>query len=363
MSGNNRSHMIKELWKIVRSFLKRMQEDHMGAYAATCAYFIMISFVPLLMVILSAAAWISADTAALTEGLLGIVPDGLKSYVGSIISEVQLKSHAYLPGSLVILLWSASKFFHSLSNGLDVISKVGETRGWFFIRLRSMLYILVFVILITVSLLLSFFGPSFWIWLTSLFPDVGRVVRVLYSFRALLGYFGLIFVFLFIYKFLPNCHYTLKSQFPGALVVATIWMFASWLISLYYSHNRNFRNVYGSLTGLILAMIWLYFCCYFLYLGAELNRVFYEDPDNNMVVQAIDVMKDASIRKERIIAAELDEHSVWKPIRSLEEAEIPSMQPRDIDIPWADENVPAIWQGKAPGCDFYSRFRKPGDLS
>ncbi|MBP3876879.1 MAG: YihY/virulence factor BrkB family protein, partial [Lachnospiraceae bacterium] len=167
----------------------------------------------------------------------------------------------------------------------------------------------------------------------------------------------LISVFLFIYKFLPNCHYTFRSQFPGALLVATIWMFFSYLISLYYHHNRNFSNIYGSLTGLILAMIWMYFCCYFLYFGAELNRIIYEDPEDNMIVNMIDGMKDASLRKEQIIEEELDEHSVWKPIRAEEEAEIPSEQPDDINIPWADEGFIPSAPGRRKDDDSYDFYR------
>ncbi len=349
--------MIKELWKVVGSFARRMQDDHMGAYAATCAYFIMISFVPFFMIILAFASGLSADTAALSKDLLTIVPSGLKEYITTIITEVQLKSRVYVPVSFVILVWSASKVFHALTNGLNVISKVGETRGWFFLRFRSILYVILFLALVGASLALSIFGPALSDWILERFPDLNDILRFLLSIRSLFGYFGLISVFLFIYKFLPNCHYTFRSQFPGALLVATIWMFFSYLISLYYHHNRNFSNIYGSLTGLILAMIWMYFCCYFLYFGAELNRIIYEDPEDNMIVNMIDGMKDASLRKEQIIEEELDEHSVWKPIRAEEEAEIPSEQPDDINIPWADEGFIPSAPGRRKDDDSYDFYR------
>ena len=64
-----------------------------------------------------------------------------------------------------------------------------------------------------IALLLSIFGQSIGESIGASFPAFGEFLGILYSFRSLIGYFGLIFVFLFIYKFLPNCHYTLKSQF------------------------------------------------------------------------------------------------------------------------------------------------------
>ncbi|MBP3876906.1 MAG: iron chelate uptake ABC transporter family permease subunit, partial [Lachnospiraceae bacterium] len=107
------------------------------------------------MIILAFASGLSADTAALSKDLLTIVPSGLKEYIATIITEVQLKSRVYVPVSFVILVWSASKVFHALTNGLNVISKVGETRGWFFLRFRSILYVILFLALVGASLALA----------------------------------------------------------------------------------------------------------------------------------------------------------------------------------------------------------------
>ncbi|MCI6173599.1 MAG: YihY/virulence factor BrkB family protein [Clostridiales bacterium] len=329
----------------------------MGAYAATCAYFLMISFVPFFMIIMAAARSEHADVSGLTASLLAIVPSGLKEYVMTIIHEAQSNSYVIVPLSVLILIWSAAKVFHALSNGLNVISKAKETRGWFFLRVRSMLYVVLFMLFVMAALLLSIFGPGIRSWLIRSAPGFDEVYRFLFRFRSLAGYFGLIIVFLFIYKFLPNCHYTFRSQFPGALIVSTVWMFFSYLMSIYYEHNQNFSSIYGSLTGVVLAMIWLYFCCYFLLFGAELNRVIYEDPEENVIVSTIGVMRDASARRQQAIENELDEHSVWKPIRDGDGETLPSRQPSDIVIPWYDEGH-AARAARPPEeqPDFYSRF-------
>ena len=111
-------------------------------------------------------------------------------------------------------------------------------------------------------------------------------------------------------------------------------------MSLYYEHNRNFSNIYGSLTGVVLAMIWLYFCMWFVLLGAELNRVLYEDPDQNFMVEAVDVMRDANVKKRREIENNLDEHSIWRPLRD-DDVETEDRQPEDIDIPWEQKTEEA----------------------
>ena len=309
----------------------------MGAYAATCAYFLMISFVPFLMIFMSFAGAFHADNAKLSEDIMAVIPSGLKAYVEAIIAEVTVKRYVFVPLSVIVLLWSAAKVFHALTNGLNVISRVQETRGWFYLRLRSMIFVVVFFIFVGIAVLSSIPWGNVEAWATGTFPVLKDIIRFFYSFRILIGYFALILVFLFVYKFLPNCYYTFRSQFPGALIVSTVWMFFSYLMSLYYQHNRNFNDTYGNMTGMILAMIWLYFCMYFILFGAELNRVIYEDPEDNVIVNTLGAVKDASVRKQQEIAEELDEHSLWRPLNG-DETDLPTHQPKDIDIIWADED-------------------------
>ncbi len=323
--------MIKDVAKVLYSFGKRCSDDHMGAYAATCAYFLIISFVPFFMIFIALSRTFNADTAALTDAVIAVIPGGLKDYVRTIITEVNQKNYGYVPVSVMILLWSAAKVFHALTNGLNVIGQVKETRGWFYLRFRSMFYVVLLLSGVAGLIWVSMFSQGIRDRIAELYPRINEIVEFIISFQVIFSYLGLILIFLFVYKFLPNCRYTFRSQLPGALIVTTVWMFVSYLISLYYNHNANFVTIYGSLTGLILSMIWIYFCLYFVLIGAELNRVLYEDPDNNIFVQSIDVVRDASQKNQEQIQKELDEYSVWRQISEEEELF------EEFGIPWENE--------------------------
>lgn len=291
----------------------------MGAYAASCAYFLIISFIPFFMIFVAICRKINADLSVLNDSFLMMLPEGLRSYVSTIMTEVDLKSYSYVPISIVVLLWSAAKFVHALTNGLNVIGKVKETRGWLFLRIRSMVLVALSILAAAGIVTLSVFGQKIHATLAASYPTINMIVSFIQTFRILFSYAALIILFVLIYTFLPNKKYTLKSQLPGALIVATLWMFISYLISLYYEHNANFTAIYGTLTGLILAMFWIYFMSYFLLFGAEINYVLLTDPNGNVFVQSVDVVKDAQYKKRRIINRELDEYSLWRPIRDEEE--------------------------------------------
>ena len=77
--------------------------------------------------------------------------------------------------------------------------------------------------------------------------------------------------FLLIYKFLPNRRTNLKRQIPGAVFAAIGWMIISWIFSVYVDVFQGFSDMYGSLTTIVLIMLWMYFCMYTILLGGVVN--------------------------------------------------------------------------------------------
>ncbi len=291
--------MYQKIMRGVTAFARRTAQDHLGAFAAASAYFLMLSFVPFIMILLSIARLLPVDVSSVMNTLISIMPSGIRDYTSTIVEEVYTKAFTIVPISVIILFWSASKFFHMMTNGLNQISKVEETRNWFVTRFRSMGLVGLLLLGIIVVLLIGMSGQTIIGLIQRSIPPLYYVIEFFLPFRKLIGYFVLILFFLFLYKFLPNRQYSFRSQLPGALIVSTVWVMFSYFVSLYYTHTGSFQNIYGTLTGIILAMIWLYFCMFFILVGAELNRIIYEDPEENVIVQTIqDVKESNAIRKE-----------------------------------------------------------------
>ena len=50
-------------------------------------------------------------------------------------------------------------------------------------------------------------------------------------------------------------------------------MIVSWIFSVYLDIFKGFSSMYGSLTTIVLIMLWLYFCMYILLFGGEVNVI------------------------------------------------------------------------------------------
>ena len=105
-------------------------------------------------------------------------------------------------------------------------------------------------------------------------PLLGKVVGRILSAKTFLVFVVLFLVFLVLYRYLPNRKASLKSQVPGAFIIAVAWSLFSYFFSLYFTFFPNFSNMYGSLSALIMVMLWLYVCMNLLLYGAELNAYF-----------------------------------------------------------------------------------------
>ena len=119
-------------------------------------------------------------------------------------------------------------------------------------------------------------GSSFgtWAMAKAMTPLLGKMLGRLLSAKTFLVFVVLFLVFLVLYRYLPNRKASLKSQVPGAFIIAVAWSLFSYFFSLYFTFFPNFSNMYGSLSALIMVMLWLYVCMNLLLYGAEINAYF-----------------------------------------------------------------------------------------
>ena len=82
-------------------------------------------------------------------------------------------------------------------------------------------------------------------------------------------------IFTALYTYLPNVKNKFHWELPGALFTAVAWYFVSWVFSIFVN-TVTFANTYGSLSTVVVAMLWMYCIFYLILFGATLNRFFRE---------------------------------------------------------------------------------------
>lgn len=265
--------MIRPTVKLIELLIKKIRDDHVSAYSAEAAFFIIISFFPFIMFLLSIVPLFNLQESTILRIFSQVFPKAFNSFIVGIVTEIYDIANTRTVISLTALsaLWSAGKGFLSIMKGLNSVYEIEETRNYIFLRIISTIYTLIFAIMLIISITIFVFGNKLYIWITQRLDVLHDLALIIISLRTMVGLITLIIFFLIVYIFVPNRKTRISMELPGALVCAGGWMGFSYAFSYYIDHYSNYSSMYGSLTTIVLFMLWMYFCMYILFIGAEIN--------------------------------------------------------------------------------------------
>ena len=243
-------------------------------HASNTAYFIVLSVFPALLLVLSGLRFTGLELESLLELLGAFLPNALVDTVEGIITSVYNNASGTVAGvSALTAFWSSSKGIYGLLVGLNAIYGVAEDRGYFFTRAISVFYTLLFDVVILLTLVLHVFGNTLISMLKSIqIPGVAFLLELL-DLRFFLLVFLQSLLFTLMYMFLPNRRNRLLESLPGGLLASIGWLVFSNLYSIYVTNFSSYSNIYGSVYGIAISMLWLYCCMSILFFGGALNRL------------------------------------------------------------------------------------------
>lgn len=268
-----KSRVVNKSSRVIRKFVRDVQEDSIGAYSAQAAFFVIISAFPLAMLLLTLLKYLPYFREGVPMIQFDMFPRDLNLFATEVLQEIVDKSsNTVLSISAVVALWTASKGVYSIILGLTSAYSIKETRGYFFMRFLAVFYTLVFLVMLIAALGFLVFGNVIYHASAQYLPLAAEHLRIITAgIRWLLGFGVLVLLFVILYIAVPDRKSTFFEELPGALVSAVGWVGFSYLYSFYIDHFGNYANLYGSLTAIVLLMLWLYFCMYIVLFGAEVN--------------------------------------------------------------------------------------------
>ena len=122
----------------VQAIMTKMRQDHIAAFAAQAAFFIIISTFPFIMFILYITRYMPFNQADILMACREYLPGQYSSLVVSIIEMVYVQqSTALLSFNALSLLWAATKGVNSLISGLNSVYNSGDYFRSFTPRIRK----------------------------------------------------------------------------------------------------------------------------------------------------------------------------------------------------------------------------------
>ena len=268
--------ILKRLFVIIR-------DPAMLFLPGNLAFFLVLSIFPILTLIglLASLFSISIDLSAITQILPNDVVDILIPYTVG-------KGFDSNVGLFMII------GFIIASNGADALVIASNTLYGIpnsnYLKRRIKDLFLIFFIILLVIFLFAFLGFGNQIVISLMkFIENDNIKIIIYKIFYLLKYPFAMFIIFFnikiIYTIAPDNKIYSRTTTKGAIFTTISWTIATVIFSYYIKHFSNYGFFYGSVSNIIILILWVYLLAYILVIGIAINSGQYniKEEDNKTI--------------------------------------------------------------------------------
>jgi membrane protein len=269
--------MPRKAWfQVVKRVYVMIGFHELGLLAAGLAFFVFLAITPLIAAIVMVYGLVGDPGAVQSqmEAIVRVVPADAARLIEEQLLQIVTTSSGVTGLALLIAMFFAvyggMRAASGMISALNIINEEHETRSFIKLTLRAAA-LTVAAVLIALTGLLS--GGVF-AWLqtqTSVF--LGGVTALLFKLltwtaAVALGTAG----FALIMRYGPDRR-PAKWRWltPGSLLATVLWILVSFGFSLYVAYISDYNATYGSLSAIVVFLMWLFLSAYAVLLGALLN--------------------------------------------------------------------------------------------
>lgn len=260
--------------QVMKELIKRFQENEVTALAAQMTYYLIISFFPFLIFLITLISYTPLLDIQALEGLARFLPQEAYQLVQGILSEVLAsRSLTLLSFGMVTTLWTASNGVLALIRGINKAKGIRESRSFLKLRVLALIFTIGLILLMVAVLLVLVLGKPLALYLSHLLGGSTHFLTIWALIRHGVALLVMVLCFSLLYAYGPNGTLPFRGVIGGAVVAALGWTAISYGFSYYVNHFGSFTRMYGSIGGIFILLLWLYISSIILLLGAEVNHV------------------------------------------------------------------------------------------
>lgn len=265
-------------WKdLGRRVWDEMSNDDIWGRSAQMAYYFLLALFPLLFFLTSIIGLVLGAGTGIRHELFNylesVLPPSAYDLVSNTMRELSSSSGGdKVTFGLLAALWAASNGMGAISESLNAVYDVKESRPWWKSRLIAIGLTIAIAILIISALVLVLSGGRIADALAGYFgfSDIFTVSWKILQWPLVLAFVLLAFALL--YYFAPD----LKDQkwtwvTPGSVIGVLLWLAVSFAFRVYLHFFDSYSATYGSLGAVIILMLWFYLSGAAILIGGEVN--------------------------------------------------------------------------------------------
>jgi membrane protein len=236
--------------------------------AAMIAYYALLSFVPLLFLMLFPLQFIGQqnESSFLIRQLAQAFPGSSVEDIVQVVNDLRGPASTLGLIGLLLLLWSALGLLSAIGSALNIIYEVPNRP---FLQQKAQTVVLVLgaivglITLLTVTTAVSAWAKSYANTVFGLI-SVEELVGVAFSSVTMVA-------FLFVlYRYVPNTQLTSREVMPGVIFTTVTLQLGFFALPLYLDAIDTVASL-KALGGIVVLLVWFFLMSNILLLGAEIN--------------------------------------------------------------------------------------------
>ena len=269
---------MKNIFKsnTIKNFINILNKSEVRVLPGTIAFFLFMSIVPLMMLGALIFSKLSFTLINVVDIFSEMIPSNVYKLLTPILANVGSNS---LSGWYIILgLILASNGTHSIILASNTLYEI-ENKSYIYQRIKALIMIIVASTVFFFILFVLGFGNSILKFVLSLemFNEVGP--KIYNMFLILKWPIAIIVIFILIkvlYTLAPDKKIPSKYVNKGVMFTTIGWVIATSIYSFYATNIANYDLIYGSLSSIMVLLIWVYVMSYILVVGIAINTNIYE---------------------------------------------------------------------------------------
>lgn len=263
--------MKSKLQEFFSKVMVAIQKPEMRVLPGQLAFFFVLSVIPLIALLGSLASSFGIQTSSIIHLLESIVPKAVVDLLIPIVSGDNLNFNMFIFYVSAFVL--ASNGTNSMIISSNELYKT-HTKSYLFHRIKALFMTVILVMLLIFVLVVPAFGDKIILFLGTFIHNDAMLQNLHMIYNILKFPLSLFFIFFnvkLLYVLAPDKTISSKDTTIGSLVTTLGWILATEVYSIYVDVFARYNLFYGSLSNILILLLWVYLLAYIFVFGMALN--------------------------------------------------------------------------------------------
>ncbi|MBR5390489.1 MAG: YihY/virulence factor BrkB family protein [Clostridia bacterium] len=263
---------LPALFRIMKELGLRFFQDRVSSASAELSYYLLFALFPALIFLNSAISMLHLSASTLEASLGIVLPEQATDVITAYLSYIKgLDTRVLFYACLVLTVYAVSRAVVSLMSSVSKAYRV--PRGSLFTLLAGVIFTVALLVVVFLLLMLIMVSKNLLVTLGLYLHIPDGLIRIWGFLRLAVGPILMCLLLTGFYSIVAFRHYRFWQALPGAGFAVVCWFLLTSGFSYYIGHISHSSLLYGSLTSIMVLMLWFHLTATIIIMGSELNHI------------------------------------------------------------------------------------------